>query len=151
MMSLALERHLPSIVAQIVIFAPVTVTHKKLASYQTFKDGPFLFLDSIDWIIGTFLPNERDRETALASPLTHLSDDILSKFPQTTIFLSTIDPLVAFGRRLQATGVDASIIKAEGQMHAFVLLRVPRNSLTAVATMELTASRLRKIFLESSN
>jgi acetyl esterase/lipase len=154
MMQMSLQRGLRATVAQIVLFAPVTVTHKKFGSYETYKDGPFLSSDTMDWMIETFLPNKEDRETALASPLSFLSDDVLSKFPSTIVFLSTIDPLVdegaAFGQRLQDLGVDATVIKAEGQLHAFILLKALRESPTAQAVLELTALRLRKIIPHSS-
>ncbi|KAF5229930.1 hypothetical protein FAUST_10094 [Fusarium austroamericanum] len=150
MMQLSLERKLPANIGQLVLWAPVTVTHKKLGSYTTFAQAPFLTEDSMDWMIDSFLPNPKDRETALASPLTHLSDKVLAQFPPTIIFLSTVDPLhdegVAFGHRLQENGVDASIIKAEGQMHAFCLVKALRDGPTARAVMEMAALRLKRIF-----
>ncbi|KAF4336583.1 alpha beta hydrolase [Fusarium beomiforme] len=150
MMQMSLERQLPTTIGQIALWAPVTVTHKKYPSYTTFKDGPFLTEADMDWMIDTFIPSKSDRETALASPLTHISDKVLSKFPPTIMFLSTVDPLVdegvAFGLRLQSLGVDAPVIKAEGQMHAFCLVPNLRNGSTAQAVMEMAALRLRKIF-----
>lgn len=148
MMQLSLLRHLPADISHIVLWAPVTTTDVKHLSYETYKDAPFLPVDALDWMISTFLPNREDRKTALSSPLTHLPDDTLRQFAPTTIFLSTIDPLVdegaSFGKRLQDNGVDAAVIKAEGQMHAFCLLKVLRDGPTARAIMELAASRLRK-------
>lgn len=147
MMQMSLERRLPAEISHIVIFYPVTDTHKKSKSYETFKEGPFLMADTMDWMIDAFLPDKKDRETALASPLSFLSDDVLAKFPPTTVLLSAVDPLldegIAFGQRLQSAGVDAVVIKAEGQMHAFVLLKAIRDSPTARAVMELTVLRLR--------
>lgn len=147
MMQMALERRLPAEIAHIVLFYPVTDTHRKLESYKTFKDGPFLQADTMDWMIDAFLPEKKDRETALASPLSFLSDDALSIFPPTTVFLSAVDPLLdeglAFGQRLQNAGVDAAVIRAEGQMHAFVLLKAIRDSPAARAVMDLAALRLR--------
>nr|AMB48870.1 alpha/beta hydrolase [Fusarium camptoceras] len=150
MMQMSLERKLPAKIGQLVLWAPVTETHKKLASYKTFKEAPFLPEASMDWMIDSFLPNKKDRETALASPLTYLPDHVLAQFPPTIIFLSTIDPLldegVAFGYRLQKNGVDASIVKAEGQMHAFCLVKALRDGPTARAVMEMAALRLKKVF-----
>ncbi|GKU15152.1 unnamed protein product, partial [Fusarium langsethiae] len=118
--------------------------------YETFKDAPFLPEASMDWMIDSFIPNKKDRETALASPLTHLSDQVLAQFPPTIIFLSTVDLLVdegvAFGDRLQKNGVDAAVIKAEGQMHAFCLVKALRDGPSARAVMEMAALRLRRIF-----
>ncbi|PNP77102.1 hypothetical protein FNYG_09571 [Fusarium nygamai] len=150
MMQMSLERKLPTTIGQLVLWAPVTVTHKKLGSYTTFSQAPFLTEDDMDWMIESFLPNKKDRETALASPLTHLSDQVLAQFPPTIIFLSTVDPLldegVAFGHRLQKNGVDASIMKAEGQMHAFCTVKALRDGPTAHAVIDLAALRLRRIF-----
>ncbi|EWZ45902.1 hypothetical protein FOCG_01616 [Fusarium oxysporum f. sp. radicis-lycopersici 26381] len=149
MMQMSLQRQLPATIGQIVLWAPVTVTHKKYPSYTTFKDGPFLPEATMDWMIETFIPNKSDRETALGSPLTHLPDDVVSKFPPTIIFLSAVDPLVdegvAFGQRLQGLGVDASVIKAEGQMHAFCLVKALRNGPTAQAVLELAALKLQRV------
>lgn len=150
MMQMSLERSLPAEIAHKVLFYPVTDTHKKLESYETFKNGPFLLADTMDWMIDAFIPEKKDRETALASPLPFLSDDVLSKFPPTTVFLSAVDPLLdegmAFGQRLQNAGVDAAIIRAEGQMHAFVLLKAIRDSPTARAIMDLAAGDYVQLF-----
>ena len=148
MIQMSLERSLPAEIAHVVLFYPVTDTHRKLESYETFKDGPFPLADTMDWMINTFIPEKEDRETPLASPLSFLSDDILSRFPPTTIFLSAVDPLrdegLAFSERLQKAGVDAAVMTAEGQMHAFVLLKATRNSPTARAVMDLSALKLRE-------
>lgn len=151
---MCLERSLPAEIAHIVLFYPVTDTHKKLSSYETFKDGPFLLADTMDWMIAAFLPEKKDRQTALASPLSFLSDHILSRFPPTTVFLPAVDPLLdegmEFGKRFQKAGVDAAVIRAEGEMHAFVLLKAIRDSPTARAVMDLTALRLRTALLPSA-
>lgn len=147
MMNMALSRSLPARIAHIVLFYPVTDTHEKLGSYETFREGPFLHSDTMDWMIDAFLPDKKDRETALASPLAFLPDEVLAKFPPTTLIQSTVDLLLdeglAFGYRLQKAGVDAAIIKAEGQMHAFVLLKALRDTPTARAMMDLAAHKLR--------
>ena len=151
---MSLERSLPAEIAYMVLFYPVTDTHKKLGSYETFKDGPFLPADTMDWMIDAFLPEKKDRKTALASPLSFLSDDVLSRFPPTTVFLSAVDPLrdegMAFGKRLQKAGVDTAVIRAEGEMHAFVLLKAIRDSPTARAVMDLAALRLRAALFPSA-
>jgi acetyl esterase len=148
---MALERNLPASIGQIVIFNPVTDTHVKMESYETYKNGPFLSAASMDWMIDAFLPDESDRRTALASPLSFASDEVLSRFPPTTVFVGDVDPLVdegkAFGRRLQKLGVDAAVIQADGQMHAFVLIKALRHSPTARAILEFAALKMRKAFL----
>lgn len=150
---MAIERNLPATIGQMIIFNPVTDTHKKTQSYETYKNGPFLSAASMDWMIEAFLPNEMDRKTALASPLTFAPDSVLSQFPPTTVFVGDVDPLVdegkAFGRRLQKLGVDAAIIQADGQMHAFMAIVSLRTSPTARAVIELAALKMRKAFYSS--
>lgn len=147
---MSLERNLPARIDQMIIFNPVTDTHLKMESYETYKDGPFLSAASMDWMIDAFLPDEHDRRTALASPLTFAPDEILSRFPPTTVFVGDVDPLVdegkAFGRRLQSLGVDAAVIQADGQMHAFVLIEALRHNPTARAIVEFAALKMRKAF-----
>jgi acetyl esterase len=150
LMQMALERNLPANVGQLVLFNPVTQTHAKTGSYETYKDGPFLPAATLDWMIDAFLPNKSDRKTALASPLAFASDEMLGRFPPTTVFVGAVDPLVdegkAFGRRLQRLGVDAAVIQADGQMHAFVLVQAIRNSPAARAIVEFAALKMRKAF-----
>ena len=150
MMQMSLERNLPARIGQMILFNPVTDTQMRLQSYETFKDGPFLSAASMDWMIEAFLPNESDRKTALASPLSFTPDEVLSRFPPTTVFVGDVDPLVdegkAFGRRLQGLGNDAAVIQADGQMHAFMLVGAIRSSPTARAVMELACLKMRKAF-----
>ena len=150
LVQMALERNLPARITQLILFNPVTDTHVKMASYETHKDAPFLPAATLNWMIDAFLPKESDRKTALASPLTFAPDDMLRRFPPTTVFVADVDPLVdegkAFGRRLQSLGVDAAVVQADGQMHAFVLVRAIRGSPAARAIVEFAALKMRKAF-----
>jgi acetyl esterase len=147
---MAISRSLPAKIGQMILFNPVTDTQLKLPSYETFKDGPFLSAASMEWMIDAFLPNERDRKTALASPLSFASDEVLSRFPPTTVIVGDVDPLVdegnAFGRRLQILGVDAAVIQGDGQMHAFMAVVALRHSPTSRAMVELGCLKMRKAF-----
>lgn len=104
-------------------------------------------------MIAAFLPNEEDRKLPLTSPLEFAPDEVLAKFPPTTIFLSGADPLIgegeAFGHRLQQLRVDAAVVRAGGQIHDFVLLAPVRGSPTARAVVELASSKLLKAFSDS--
>ena len=150
LMQMAIERNLPAKIGQVILFNPVTDTQLKLESYETFKDGPFLSSASMEWMIDAFLPNEIDRKTALASPLSFAPDEVLSKFSPTTVFVGDVDPLVdegkAFGRRLQKLGVDAAIIQGDGQTHAFMAVVALRHSPTSRAMVELACLKMRKAF-----
>lgn len=145
---LAQSRNLPAKITQLVLLYPVTDTHSKSETYTTFKNGPYLTEKTMDWMINAFLPNESDRRGPLTSPLKFAPDDVLERFPPTTIFVSAADPLIgegeAFGRRLQKLGVDAAILKAEGVVHDYVMLEPVRNAATPRAVTELAALKLRK-------
>jgi acetyl esterase/lipase len=147
---MSLERNLPAHIGQMVIFNPVTDTQIRMQSYETYKDGPFLSAASMEWMIDSFLPDPSDRKTALGSPLSFAPDEVLSRFPPTTVFVGDVDPLVdegkAFGRRLQKLGVDAAVIQADGQMHGFMLVEPLRYNPTARAVVEFAALKMRKAF-----
>jgi acetyl esterase/lipase len=102
----------------------------------------------MDWMIDAFLPKLEDRRLPLTSPLEFAPDDVLAKFPPTTIFVSGADPLIgegeAFGHRLQQLGVDAAVLKADGQVHDYVLLEPVRKSATSRAVVELASLKLSK-------
>ena len=150
MMAMSIERGLPAKISQMILFQPVTDTHMKMESYETFKDDKLLPADTMDWMIDAFLPNKKDRKNALTSPLTFMPDDMLARFPPTTIILAEADVLRdegrAFGHRLQKAGVDTAIIRGEGQIHAFALVKPIRESATARAIIELVVCKMRKAF-----
>ncbi|KAF5645835.1 alpha beta hydrolase [Fusarium tjaetaba] len=137
-------------IGHLLLWAPTTTYDTKLPSHETFKNAPFLSQASMKWMHDSFIPNEEDRKTPLASPLGYIPDELLAQFPPTVLFLSTVDPLVdegvAFGNRLQKAGVDAAIIKAEGQLHSFCLIKETRNGPTARAVMDLAAAKLKTTF-----
>ncbi|KAI8680519.1 hypothetical protein NCS57_00333100 [Fusarium keratoplasticum] len=148
MAQLAQSRNLPSKIGQLVLLYPVTDTQGKSETYKTFKNGPYLSEKTMEWMIAAFLPREEDRKLPLTSPLEFAPDEVLAKFPPTTIFVSGADPLigegVAFGHRLQQLGVDAAILRAEGLIHDFALLGPIRKSPTARAIIELASAKLLK-------
>jgi acetyl esterase/lipase len=147
---MSLEKKLGARIGQLLLWAPTTTYDRKFPSHETFKKAPVLSAEASEWMHNSFIPDPKQRETVLASPLTQLSDQVLAQFPPTTLFLSTVDPLidecVAFGNRLQKQGVDAAIIKAEGQLHCFCLIKALRDGPTARAVMDLAEIRLKKIF-----
>lgn len=147
MFQMSLERKLSAAIPQIVLFYPVTDTFGESETYKTFKNGPYLAAETMNWMINAFLPREFDRKHALTSPLEYASDEVLAKFPSTTIFVSSADPLIGegeqFGHRLQKLGVDAAVIKADGQIHDYVMLEPIRKSATARAVVDLATLKLK--------
>ncbi|POR38540.1 Uncharacterized protein TPAR_01261 [Tolypocladium paradoxum] len=136
-----------NLVADRLALAGDSVGHMAIALTQLAQSRkPYLSEKTMDWMIDAFLPNPEDRRQALTSPLAYTPDEVLAKFPPTTIFVSGVDPLIAegeeFGQRLQKAGVDVAILKAEGQIHDYVLLEPVRKSATARAVVELAALKL---------
>ncbi|OAL52695.1 hypothetical protein IQ07DRAFT_620237 [Pyrenochaeta sp. DS3sAY3a] len=135
MTQLALTRGLRAKIGHIVLLYPVTNTNSKSETYTTFRNGPYL--------------SEKARQP-LTSPLEFAPNDVLAKFPPTTIFVSGADPLIgegeAFGHRLQKLGVEAAVLKADGQIHDFALLEPVRKSATARAVVELASLKLSSVF-----
>lgn len=150
MTQLALTRGLRAKIGHVVLLYPVTNTHTKSETYATFRNGPYLSERTMDWMIEAFLPKLEDRRLPLTSPLHFAPNDVLAKFPPTTIFVSGADPLIgegeAFGHRLQELGVDAAVLKADGQIHDFALLEPVRKSATSRAVVELASLKLTSIF-----
>ncbi|PHH83884.1 hypothetical protein CDD83_2860 [Cordyceps sp. RAO-2017] len=153
MIQLCQARGLPANIGHLVLLYPLTTTHKKSETYKMFRDGPYLSEKTLDWMIAAFLPKAEDRRLPLTSPLEFAPDEVLAKFPPTTIFLSGADPLIGegeeFGHRLQGLGVDAAILQAYGQVHDYALLKPIRSSATAQGVVELSALRLRRAIVET--
>ncbi|RHZ57473.1 alpha/beta hydrolase [Aspergillus thermomutatus] len=147
MVQLVHQRQLPIHISHLVLFYPVTDTHKKTETYKTFQNGPYLTEKTMDWMIDAFLPDPEDRKNALTSPLSFAKDEDLAKFPPTTLFVSGADPLIgegeAFGLRLQKAGVETTVLKADGQIHDYVMLEPVRKSATAKAVVELAATKIK--------
>ncbi|KKK17254.1 hypothetical protein ARAM_001832, partial [Aspergillus rambellii] len=147
MVQMVHQRQLPLKISHMVLFYPVTDTHQKSNTSREFANGPYLTERTMNWMIDAFLPNPEDRCNALTSPLTFASDKELSRFPPTTLFVSGADPLIgegeAFGHRLQKARVETTLLKADGQIHDYVMLEPVRKSATAKAVVELASARLR--------
>ncbi|KAF5859748.1 hypothetical protein ETB97_002470 [Aspergillus alliaceus] len=148
MVQLAHERKLPVNIAHLVLLYPVTDTHAKSETYKTYMNGPYLTEKMMDWMIDAFLPNVADRRNPLTSPLAFVPDEKLAKFPPTTIFVSGADPLLgegqAFGQRLQKAGVETAILRADSQIHDFVMLEAIRHTATARAVVELASRKIKR-------
>jgi acetyl esterase len=103
-----------------LLFYPVCDLSTKHPSYSLFGEGFFLTEDNMDWYRANYLPDEDAARDPRASPL--LADD-LSGLPRTYISVAGFDPLrdeaLAYGRRLEAAGVDVDLVLHEGLIHGF--------------------------------
>lgn len=117
---LARDRGTPPIRYQVLIY-PVTDYYKPgTASYQEFAEGYFLSLDDMIWNFTHYLPDQREADNPLVSPLKAKD---LSNLPPALIVTGEYDPLrdegEAYGKRLATEGVPAEIIRFKGLFHPF--------------------------------
>jgi acetyl esterase len=98
-------------------------------------------------MVQAFLPNEADRKLPINSPLNSMSDAALAKFPPTIIFCAGVDPLrqesEEFGHRLQQLGVDAAVLRVDGQVHDFAIIGATRVSPGSQAAISLAALKVK--------
>lgn len=98
--------------------ADLTGRHIDLRATRALGIPSFIARRELRSIARTYLPAPADARNPLASPLLALS---LEDLPEATIFTAEFDPLrgdgAAYGRRLRAAGVEASVVQYLGVTH----------------------------------
>jgi acetyl esterase len=134
-------------VFQLLVY-PATDMRMGQASHRENAQGYLLTEDSMKWFIGHYLQgDDKKKHEPLYSPL--LSDDaMLKKSPPTLVITAEYDPLrdegEEYAARLNAVGVQASVVRFHGQIHAFFGMSELLDD--AAAAIALSASYLRKHF-----
>jgi acetyl esterase len=134
-------------VFQLLVY-PATDMRMGQSSHRENAQGYLLTEDSMKWFIGHYLQgDEKKKYDPLYSPL--LSDDaMLKKSPPTLVITAEYDPLrdegEEYAARLNAVGVQASVVRFHGQIHAFFGMSELLDD--AAAAIALSASYLRKHF-----
>jgi acetyl esterase len=132
-------------VFQLLVY-PATDMRLGQESHRENAQGYLLTADSMKWFIDHYLQgDEKKRHDPLYSPL--LSDEeALKKSPPTLVITAEYDPLrdegEQFAARLSAVGVQASVVRFHGQIHAFFGMSEVLDD--AAAAIALSASYLRK-------
>jgi len=130
---------------QLLVY-PATDMRMGQTSHRENAQGYLLTADSMKWFIGHYLQgDEKKKHDPLYSPL--LSDDaMLKKSPPTLVITAEYDPLrdegEEYAARLNAVGVQASVVRFRGQIHAFFGMSELLDD--AAAAIALSASYLRK-------
>ncbi|MGA1406365.1 MAG: alpha/beta hydrolase [Ilumatobacteraceae bacterium] len=130
---------------QLLVY-PATDMRMGQPSHRENAQGYLLTEDSMKWFIGHYLQgDEKKKLDPLYSPL--LSDDaLLKKSPPTLVITAEYDPLrdegEEYAARLNAVGVQASVVRFRGQIHAFFGMSELLDD--AAAAIALSASYLRK-------
>jgi acetyl esterase/lipase len=121
---MAKERGGPALRFQ-MLFWPVTDADFETTSYARFGNGYFLTKNMMKWFWDNYTKNPEERRNAYASPL-RADARRLSGLPpaliQTAEFDVLRDEAEAYGRRLDAAGVEVTVTRYNGMIHDFGLL-----------------------------
>lgn len=131
---MAKQQGQPKISAQ-VLFWPVTDANFDTASYNQFSNGYFLSKGMMQWFWDNYTTDAKQRAEITASPL-RASLDQLKGLPPTLIQTAELDVLrdegEAYGRKLDAAGVDVTVTRYDGLIHDYGLL----NALATVPAVQ---------------
>jgi acetyl esterase len=106
-----------------VLLYPVTDARMTTASYEKFRDGPWLTRQAMTWYLGCYLAGDEGApEDPRVSPLL-AEDALLGASPPTLVLTASHDVLrdegLEYARRLAAVGVEVTVSEYEGMFHGF--------------------------------
>jgi len=123
--ALQAKQHKAPTIRYEVMLWPVTDAHFNTGSYNQFENGYFLSRNMMKWFWDAYTTKESDRNSILASPL-RANVDQLNGLPPTLIQTAELDVLrdegEAYGRKLDAAGVDVTVTRYNGLIHDYGLL-----------------------------
>jgi acetyl esterase len=123
---MAKDQGQPKLRAQVLLW-PVTDADFDNASYKQFADGHFLTRNAMKWFWDNYTTDLAKRKEIYASPL-QASTEQLKGLPPTLIQTAEFDVLrdegEAYGKKLDAAGVETTTIRYNGMIHDFGLLNV---------------------------
>jgi acetyl esterase len=110
---------------QLLVY-PVTDARCNTASYEAYRDGPYLTRASMDWYIAHYLSGgEGAADDPRVSPLL-AADAALAKSPPTHVVTVETDVLrdegEAYAARLESVAVPTTLRRYEGMFHGFFAL-----------------------------
>jgi acetyl esterase/lipase len=121
---------------------PVTDANFETASYNQFANGHFLTKNMMKWFWDSYTTDPVERSNVYASPLRATTEQ-LKGLPPALIQTAENDVLrdegEAYGRKLDAAGVDVTVTRYNGMIHDFGLLNVV-STVPAVRSAMLQAS-----------
>jgi acetyl esterase len=118
------QRRRPKILFQ-VLFYPATAANFETASYQDWRNGPWLTRQDMEWFWNAYLPRAGDRADVLATPLSATIDQ-LRGLPDALLITAEVDVLrdegEAYARKLSEAYVRTTCTRYIGTIHDFVML-----------------------------
>lgn len=121
---MAKDRGEPKIRYQLLLW-PVTDANFDTASYRQFENGYFLSRNMMKWFWDNYTTDNAKRSEITASPL-RATEAQLKGLPPALIQTAELDVLrdegEAYGRKLDAAGVDVTVTRYNGMIHDYGLL-----------------------------
>jgi acetyl esterase len=120
----ALHEGGPDFKCQVMLW-PVTDAHFDTDSYQEYDSGYFLTRPMMRWFWDAYAPDVEQRREIYASPLQATTEQ-LTRLPPALVQVAGNDVLrdegLAYARKLDAAGVDVTVVRYENLIHDYGLL-----------------------------
>ena len=143
---MAKEKGGPKLRAE-VLFWPVTDANFETASYKQFGEGHFLTRNMMKWFWDNYTTDTAKRKEITASPLQATLEQ-LKGLPPTLIQTAENDVLrdegEAYGRKLDAAGVQVTSVRYNGMIHDFGLLNAISQVPAVRSSLENAGQELKK-------
>ncbi len=143
---MAKEQGGPALKAQVLLW-PVTDANFDTPSYQRFAEGHFLTKNLMVWFWDNYTRDAAARKDIHASPLQATTAQ-LQGLPPTLIQTAEFDVLrdegEAYGRKLDAAGVDVKTVRYNGMIHDFGLLNVLSKLPATRSALDQAAAELKQ-------
>ena len=136
----------PNFKCQIMLW-PVTDATFETESYHEYSEGYFLSRAMMKWFWDAYAPEPAERREIYASPL-QASVEQLQGLPPALIQVAGNDVLrdegLAYGRKLDAAGVDVTLVRFENLIHDYGLLNAISQVPAVRDALHQTAEMLKK-------
>ncbi len=130
-----------------ILFWPVTDASFETPSYTQFAEGHFLTRNMMKWFWDNYTTDAAKRKEITASPL-QASTAQLKGLPPTLIQTAENDVLrdegEAYGRKLDAAGVQVTSVRYNGMIHDFGLLNAISGVPAVRSSLEQAGQELKK-------
>ena len=142
---MAKERGGPAIKAQILLW-PIVDHDFETESYRQFGAQRFLSTPLMKWMYDLYTNDAAQRREIHASPLRATIEQ-LRGLPPALVVVAESDVLrdegEAYGRKLDAAGVETTTVRFDGMIHDFGMLNALAREPGTLAMLDLAAARLR--------
>jgi acetyl esterase len=135
-------------IAYQVLMYPVTEAKMNTQSYEKFKDGPWLTLESMKWFFDAYEPDIKKRENPNISPL-NTDFKVLAKMPPTLIVFGENDVLCndaeLYAQKLMKVSIQVTAMKVLGTIHDFLMLDPLKDSPPVIGALTLIIGKIKEV------